>query len=87
MDLDDEVDGIAATLDEGATLKLLHEHQRLRLDEELDAFMAQVKARQALELRNIAPVLRTIANDSSVLHSAQRKAKALLVLADANGPD
>jgi hypothetical protein len=78
-----EMQGIAATLEEGRRLELEHEHGRLGLDAELQALQAMVRDGQALELGNIAPVLTAIVQDEAVLERAQRRARQLLQLADA----
>jgi hypothetical protein len=70
--------GIALTVNEGARLALEQAHRPLALDKELDWLTQMVRQGDALELGNIAPVLRAIASDNAVLKRDQRSADALL---------
>ena len=81
--LTNEMEGIAGTLEEGRRLDLRHEHGRLSLDSELETLQAMVHDGQALELGNIAPTLMAIATDMAVLERAQKRARQLLTVADA----
>ncbi len=76
-------EGIALTLEEGAKLQMEYEHSRLSLDSELELLDTLAQQGRALELGNIAPSLRTIANDQAVLKRAQRRARELLAMAQA----
>jgi hypothetical protein len=76
--LTDRFEAIAATLDEGSKLQRQYEHGRLSLDSELELLDQMVLAGRAIELENIAPILRTIAGDDAVLQRVQRRARALL---------
>ena len=71
-------EGIALTINEGARLALEQAHRPLALDKELDWLTQMVHQGDALELENIAPVLRAIALDNAVLKRDQRSADALL---------
>jgi hypothetical protein len=76
--LTDQFEAIAATLDEGSKLQRQYEHGRLSLDTELDILDQMVREGRAIEVENIAPLLRTIAGDDAVLQRVQRRARALL---------
>ncbi len=76
-------EGIALTLEEGAKLQMEYEHSRLSLDPELELLDTLAQQGRALELGNIVPSLRTIANDQAVLKRAQRRARDLLAMAQA----
>ncbi len=78
-----EMQGIAATLEEGRRLELQHDHGRLGLDPELEVLDGMVHNGQAVELGNIAPTLTAIVQDEAVLERAQRRARQLLQIADA----
>ncbi len=80
-----EMQGIAATLEEGRRLELEHEHGRLTLDAELETLEQMVQNGQALELGNIAQTLLAIVKDDAVLQRAQKRARHLLAIVDAGG--
>jgi hypothetical protein len=79
--LTDQFEAIAATLDEGSKLQRQYEHGRLSLDTEIELLAEMVHDGRALELENIAPILRTLAGDDAVLQRVQRRARALLAQA------
>lgn len=81
-----EMQGVAATLEEGRRLELQHEHGRLSLDAELETLENMVQNGQATELGNIAPILITIVKDDAVLERAQKRARHLLAIIDAATP-
>jgi hypothetical protein len=76
--LTDQFEAIAATLDEGSKLQRQYEHGRLSLDTELEILDQMVRDGRAIEVENIAPLLRTLAGDDAVLQRVQRRARALL---------
>ncbi len=76
--LTDQFQAIAATLDEGSKLQRQYEHARLSLDTELEFLVQMVQDKRAIEVENIAPILRTLAGDDAVLKRVQRRARALL---------
>jgi hypothetical protein len=80
-----EMQGIAATLEEGRRLQLEHEHGRLSLDAELETLEQMVQNGQALELGNIAQTLLAIVKDDAVLQRAQKRSRRLLAIVDAGG--
>lgn len=71
-------EGIALTINEGARLALEQAHRPLALDKELNGLTQMASQGDALELQNIASVLRAIASDNAVLKRDQRMADALL---------
>lgn len=80
-ELSDILEGIQATVEEGARLGLIYKYQPLVLDKELEAFASQVQDKQALEVENIAPLLDKIANDDKVLHRCRQTARQILTVA------
>ena len=78
-----EMQGIAATLEEGRRLDIEHEHGRLTLDAELETLETMVHNGQAAELGNIAPTLLAIVKDEAVMERAQKRARHLLAIIDA----
>ena len=77
-----EMQGIAATLEEGRRLELEHEHGRLTLDAELETLEGMVHNGQAVELGTIAPTLIAIVKDEAVMERAQKRARHLLGIID-----
>jgi hypothetical protein len=70
--------GIAYTMDVGRKLDFERRFDRLGLDAELLALENAVKSKDALELGNIAPTLKTIATDAEVMQRARVRAGKLL---------
>jgi len=70
--------GVAMTLDEGRVLEFDRRFDPLGLDKEISVFTGLVKEGNALEVGNIAPVLRRIAGDSGVFERVRVKAADLL---------
>ncbi len=71
-------EGIAETLRFGDRLRAKLRFDRLGLDSELEGLQTAVTEQRALEVGNIAPVLKTIAEDERVMDRARRKAELLL---------
>jgi hypothetical protein len=74
----DQLEAVAATLDEGSKLQRQYEHGRLSLDSEMELLEQMVHDGRAIEVENIAPILQTLAGDERVLQRVQRRAQALL---------
>ncbi|MHB8888308.1 MAG: hypothetical protein ACYC46_05770 [Acidobacteriaceae bacterium] len=74
--------GISFTLNEGRKLRLLHEYDRLGLDEEMQEFAAQVHDGSAREIANIRDVLQSIANDPELIRRVRVQATELLEQAE-----
>jgi hypothetical protein len=74
------LEGIVATMQAGDRLTQKHRFDHLGLDAELDSLLAKAKDRNAIELQNIAPILKSIAEDDEIMSPSRRKAKSLLEL-------
>ena len=70
---------IATTMDAGDKLSSDSRFSRLALDEDLDKLMADIKDGRAIEVQNIASVLKSIVNDERVMERVRRKASHILV--------
>lgn len=79
--LTDQFEAMAATLDEGSKLERQYEHGRLSLDAEMEVLEQMVRDGRAIEIENIAPILKTLAGDEAVLQRVQRRARNLLASA------
>ena len=79
----DNLIAVANTVEEGRKLELLLSHDRLGLDAELELLSEEQADGRALDLQNIASVLRAIESDEAVLHRTRGRAAALLA---ASGP-
>lgn len=69
---------IAVTMEEGPKLQQLHRFDRLGLDAELAVLERSVQEGRALEIENIAPVLRSLAEDEAVMQRVRLRASKLL---------
>lgn len=69
---------LAETVQAGERLAAKHRFDRLGLDPEMEGLDTEVKAGRALEVGNIAPVLRSIAEDGRVIDRVRRRAARLL---------
>ena len=76
--LSNDLIAVAATLEEGRRLETLLQHDRLGLEAEVDSLAAQSAGGRALDLGNIAPVLRAIADSDEVMTHTRTRAAALL---------
>ena len=74
---------IEVTVEEAPRLVHLRRYDRLGLDAELSSFLDAVKTGRAIELGNIAPVLRTLAGDGELMDRVRSRATDLLTMADA----
>ena len=74
---------IEQTVEEGPRLVHLRRFDRLGLDAEIGSFTEAVKAGRAIELGNIAEVLRTLAGDGDLMERVRNRATDLLAMADA----
>jgi hypothetical protein len=82
--LTDQFEAIAATLDEGNKLERRYEHGRLSLDGEIETLEQLAHEGRAIELENIAPILKKLAEDEAVLQRVQRRARTLLAMAQSD---
>ena len=75
---------ISATLELGRRIDYLHRFDKLGLDAELKRADEMAGENQLLEIQAIAPSLRAVADDYSVLHIARQHAEHLLEQAGAH---
>jgi hypothetical protein len=73
--------GMSSTLESGARLEHMLQHEKLALNSELASLEQSAKNRQTREIQMIAPVLQQIAGDDSVMVVARRRAERLLASA------
>jgi len=69
---------MAGTLDYGRRLTYYHRYQKLALDEELKRMEAQARSNELSEIQGVAPVLREIVEDTSVMNVVRARAKELI---------
>jgi hypothetical protein len=69
----------AATLEFGHRLDYLHHYQKLALDEELKRMEEMARTGTLDELETVAPILKRIADDSTVMNVSRARAERLLV--------
>lgn len=69
---------LAETMQYGDRLRAKLRFDRLGLDSELEGLQSAVSEQRALEVGNIAPVLRSILEDERVMERVRRKAQQLL---------
>jgi hypothetical protein len=77
-ELTSDFQAMALTLEEGRKMELEYRHTPLRLDGELDFLRKAVLQGDALDIANIAPLLRRIAGDESILDRDRRWAGEIL---------
>jgi hypothetical protein len=76
---------ISNTMEAGRRLEFDQKYDKLGLDAELKQMENLQKAGQLAEVQAIAPTLRAIAADSTVMHIARASAQKLLAVAQAGG--
>jgi hypothetical protein len=76
---------VAGTLEYGHRLAYYHHYQKLALDEELKRMEAQAKNNELSEIQGVAPVLREISEDASVMNVVRARARELMQMAGAAG--
>jgi hypothetical protein len=74
--------GVSATIEEGRKLKFKYKFDKLGLEDELKGMESAAQSNSLVELQLIAPLLETIAADTSVLNIARKRAKRLLARAN-----
>lgn len=74
---------MAGTLEYGHRLAYYHRYQKLALDEELKHMEAQAKNGELTEIQSVAPVLREIVEDTSVINGVRARAKGLIEMGSA----
>lgn len=70
--------GISGTIEHGRKLQFMRRFNKLGLDAELKGMEQMAQEGYLAEIQIIAPLLQSIANDSSVLHMARQRAERLL---------
>jgi hypothetical protein len=78
MDAVSAFQAIAETMQTGEKLQHSHRYDKLGLDAQLESLVNEAKEGRALEIQNIGPVLKSIAEDERVIDRARRKAARLL---------
>ena len=74
--------GTAETLEYGRRLAYYHRYQKLALDEELKRMEAQAKNNGLNEIQGVAPILREIVGDSSVINVVRARAQELIQMSE-----
>lgn len=69
---------MAETLEYGRRLSYYHHYQKLALDEELKHMEAQARNNELSEIQGVAPVLREIMDDPSVINGVRARAQELI---------
>ncbi|HKD82165.1 MAG TPA: hypothetical protein VKH81_20910 [Candidatus Angelobacter sp.] len=75
QEIDSIFQGISSTIEDGRKLQFLHRFDRLGLEDQLKGMESDSNLQ---ELQIIAPTLKSIADDTSVLNIARARAKRLL---------
>lgn len=70
--------GVSSTIEHGRKLEFLHRYDKLGLEAHLKGMEEEAQSRYLAELAIIAPVLESIAGDSSVMNIARQRARRLL---------
>jgi hypothetical protein len=74
--------GISNTIEHGRKLVYLHRFDKLGLEDELKGMESAAEGYNLAELQIIAPTLKSIADDTTVLNIARQRAKRLLARAN-----
>lgn len=74
---------MATTLEERPLLEHLRRYDRLGLDAELGNFLESVQAGRAIEVGNLASVLKQLASDDALMDRVRSRASTLLMMAQA----
>lgn len=73
--------GMAGTCEYGRRLAYYHHYQKLALDDELKRMEAEAKINELAEIQAVAPTLREIAGDASVMNVVRARAQGLIQMA------
>jgi hypothetical protein len=74
----------SSTLEFGRRLTYYHQYQKLALDDELKRLDEMNRAGEIAELQAIAPILKEIVADPSVMNVSRNRAQRLLALVGAH---
>lgn len=69
---------ISATMEFGERLSHFHRYQKLALDEELKRMQEMLRSNSLMEVQAIAPVLKQIVADQSVVNATRARAEKIL---------
>lgn len=72
---------MAGTLEYGRRLAYYHRYQKLALDQELKRMEGQARSNELSEIQGVAPILREIVEDTSVINVVRARAKDLIQMA------
>ncbi|MGD0155966.1 MAG: hypothetical protein ABSB50_07700 [Terracidiphilus sp.] len=78
QELGDAMVAVAQTIEEGARLQVLLEHDRLGLDQEMDFLTQAVADGRAQQIGTIRDILERLAQDDEVLDRVRKRARDLL---------
>jgi len=81
-EITDLFSGISNTIEHGRKLVYLHRFDKLGLEEELKGMENAAESHNLAELQIIAPTLKSIADDTTVLNIARQRARKLLAKAN-----
>jgi hypothetical protein len=76
---------MAGTLEYGRRLAYYHRYQKLALDDELKRMETQAKNSELSEIQGVAPVLREIFEDTSVINVVRARAQELIQMGSSAG--
>lgn len=71
-------EGISGTIEHGRKLQFMRRFDKLGMDTELKGMEEMAQSGYLTEIQIIAPLLKNIANDTTVLHMARQRAQRLL---------
>jgi hypothetical protein len=74
---------ISTTLEFGRRLDYYHHHQKLALEEELKHMEEAAKSNNLAEVQAVAPILKSIVDDHSIMNITRARAQRLLASANA----
>lgn len=81
QELTETFQGISTTVEFGRKLQFKHKYDKLGLESELKAMEEAAENHNLAEIEIVAPTLKSIADDSSVLNIARQRANRLLMKA------
>jgi hypothetical protein len=76
--LGDAMEAVAQTIQEGARLEVLLQHDRLGLDQEMEFLTEEFQDGRAQEVYAIRDILKRLAGDDEVLERVRKRAQDLL---------
>jgi len=77
---------MASTQEFGRRLAYYHRYQKLALDDELKRMEEQARSNELSEMQTVAPVLREILEDPSVMNLVRARAKELIQMGSSAAP-